>query len=79
MKEEIENSERKARRIAVTEETEEEEAENIPQDDDDQVVEQQMEIDFDAVDKENGYHDDGVFFLFLAGRKLRVAKNISIF
>lgn len=65
LKEEIENSEKKARRTVAqaTEEAEEEEAENIPQDaEGNQSVEQQMDIDFDAVDKENGYHEEGMIF-----------------
>lgn len=59
LKEEIENSERKAKRT-VADEEEEEEAENIPQNPEPvQNAEKGVDIDFDGVKKENGFHDEG--------------------
>lgn len=80
LKEEIENSERKARRTAAEEEDEEEEAENIPQDGDGgggQVAEPQVDIDFDAVERENGYHDTGELNLTVVVVHMSVTYCIS--
>lgn len=65
LKEEIENSEKKARKTA-TDAIEEEEAENIPDGNEPtNNPEQEINEDFEADNKKNGYLIEGKYKLFL--------------
>lgn len=65
LKEEIENSEKKARKTATEVVEEEEEAENIPESNEETHAEEHLtREDFENENKENGYLVEGEFFYF---------------
>lgn len=63
LKEEIENSEKRARKTA-TEEIEEEEEENIPEDNERHIQEEEINEDYENEDRKNGFLLEGDLFYY---------------